>query len=934
MINKIKQASKILKEKVIDEKQGSAELTPYVFGTKKKGYKDGALQDFKIRDSDGSITCTYKSMKVVLKEVPGSQSKSESNSDIPLLGLKELVHNADEAHLELAHAMYDLNDYKNAMNNHSYQSEYSKGENCLTNPQEAREFFDPDYDEDDGNVQIALVMHSAEKNYGNIFCLDQGIGKSDEDFRDFLMGLNQKTSSKANLSYPHGKYNSGLRALPNFQNKLTPKYRGALSKAHPCMYDNELATAIEKNWNFCVDMTLSKKVFGKDGALEGHLLNTLLPSSRIDKTYTFMFIDEDNKEIQPILPDDYVQNFEGVNHKSKGYKGFNNPESGTILYFYDTEFHTNSKEVTNYERRDPNSASASAYVGADAHKHIASALNKVIPSLAYNASALNYKAKKERQKARQNKGSTIGGTNSKIRGFYKSIEKSELHRSETIEIGTFTHQLSNDDPTQSKIKATAYYADEKARNSGNKQHCFGGIIEKAGGTFSEFTSSKSLISSYGLQGGLHKFLCLVIDYEPDGVINSDLTRVSRDSVDIETSIKEDLKDNIKRKFHDNTRIQEIISEYAKCSSENYEGLNISLLSEPLRVKNLKSKNNDCLPDDQGSANCEAEDILRYIEVDKAQLKRIGFTTEDGEIEAKECKVINPSIPSKTSSSQDGKRTFRLRLRTNAKGKVLDSIKFSPKIEISLGTKDGLPKSSPSWKQLNFSTSPMKDGLITFTNLEAPTIDSLSDNVNNSFLLKITPNISKNNRLVADEFSEEPLYVSIVLDVVEIERSNNPTNPPSAVSRSNRPSAKGSINTEVNIRLLEDKKDFYDEDGEYMYCTAIDEEGDVTPMTEENLAGFVKVGDSYYGAINLMNLHSHSQFFSTDKVQWKAALVDALKAWINSRIADSENSSIGIENINENGFKLEVNTLQKCWNQSYRNQVVKALERASKKKAKA
>ena len=931
MMKKIKQASQILKEKVMDEYQGSEKLSPYLFGTKQNNYEDGALQGFKIRDSDGSILCLFKGMKVVFKEVAGSQSKSESNSDIPLLGLKELIHNADEALVELAHAKYDPNDYKNAMKNHSYQSKYSKGENCLKNPQEAREFFDPDYNEDDGDIKIALVMHSADKNHGNIFCLDQGIGKSDQDFRDFLMGLTQKTSSKANLSYPHGKYNSGLRALPNFQNKLTPKYRGALSKAHPLMYDHELATDLEKNWNFCLDTTLSKKVFGKDGALEDHPLSTLLPSSRINKTYTLEFIDEDNNEIQPVLPDDYVQNFEGVNHKHKTYKGFNNPESGTVLYFYDTQLNTNSKEVVNHERRDPNSSSACVYVGSEAHKYIAYALNKVIPSLAYTASALNHKAKIERQIASKSTGATTGGTNSKIIGFYKSVEEHELLHSEKIELGTFTHQLSNDDPTQTKIKVDAYYANEKARNGSNKPHCFGGIIEKAGGTFSEFTSSKSTISSLGLQGGLHKFLCIVVDYEPDGIIKSDITRVSRDSLDIEKSIKEELKETIKTKFLENARIQEIISEFAKCSNEDYEGLTINLLSEPTRMKNLKRNNNDCLPDDQGSSNCEAEDFLRYIEVDKAQLKRIGFTTEDGELEAKECKVINPSIPSKTSNSQDGKKTYRVRLRTNAKAEVLDSIKFSPKIEMSSVTKDG----EKVWKQLNYATSPMKDGLITFTHLQAPTIDSLSDNVNNSFELKITPNIPKNHSLVVDNFSEEPLYLPIVLDAVQIERSNNPTNPPSAVSRSNRASLKGFMNIDINIRLLEDKKDFYGKDGEYIYYTAIDEEGNITPMTEENLAGFVKVGDSYKGAINLMNIYSHYQVFSeSDKVKWKAALVDALKAWINSRIADSEDSSIGIENINENGFKLEVNTISKCWNQSFKNQVAKALEKASKKKAKA
>ena len=88
---------------LILENNSCSELTPVL---KKHG-----VFDWK-HENDGSLTSMFMG-KVPVRLVPVNdfQGAVEANSSIGLLTLREILVNADEANLELDHALFDFDDY-------------------------------------------------------------------------------------------------------------------------------------------------------------------------------------------------------------------------------------------------------------------------------------------------------------------------------------------------------------------------------------------------------------------------------------------------------------------------------------------------------------------------------------------------------------------------------------------------------------------------------------------------------------------------------------------------------------------------------------------------------------------------------------------------------------------------------------------------------
>ena len=887
------------------ENNSCSELTPIL---KKHG-----IFDWK-HENDGSLTSMFMG-KVPVRLVPVNdfQGAVEANSSIGLLTLREILVNADEANLELDHALFDLDDYFKVMNSKTYDTIYGD----ISNMMEAHAKF--------GNSQKDKLKKTQQRNlfavigkdskFRKLHIQDMGVGRCGDEFESALTLKGGKPSTKGVCPWFIGRYNFGQKAISATQNPKTLRYRGAFSKRHPDLLDD--FTQYGDHWHLSLSVVLSDEVFEEGGSLDWHTSPT-----RSSSTYTLYRLEfqmDDGNWRHPICSADYHYN---PTYKDKDtYNHFENPTHGTTIFIFDSNLHKNSAKVSNVE-------DASSFYHTNGLSVLSSSVNQIHPSYVYPISVIDVLAT-------NNQGgntSTAYGFESKVENNSKIFEKIPLD-------DIFLDLLGKGYKT--KIPVTAYYRNDvleskkkkelegKDFDDGHTKKCsHSGTAYKVNDYYAQFDRGSSNQHKFGLPNGLHNYIRVIVDFNNASKEDrKKFTQARRDNMDLDHSIADILNKKLKSVILANPRIQAIIADWSDSDSKYNSHEVLNLFNAPF----LKSdSSNGCRSTDiygigtgiESDPNMDYKDRISWLQVNDRTLTSKKSIDADGNVHSSKMKHVGQNLAN-----------YHLRFNHDAKSDIVKQHGFKVDIRQSFDNGD-------TWSDLlNYSMS-NSDGELFLNNLDIP--DSSKLNEDKTFITKVDIDFI-DGELWVDKKLLDKTQSFLVDCFVEPKETFVRSNSDRTKTRNNRSNNKNgsakSYDCLPKVNLIKELEELKNEDGDPKYFLSFGSENlDSQPMTEYDILGMRSEGGTYIVALNSVSpKYFRIRNAVIDKSEYEKFdhyLQEFLTETIGRLILNSPNNDLSDLSTMNHSFESSLKAVAHTWSQSCKKFLEEGIKRHNQAKKKA
>tara|TARA_B100000401_G_scaffold323434_1_gene224101 strand:- start:5712 stop:8432 length:2721 start_codon:yes stop_codon:yes gene_type:complete len=842
-------------------------------------------------------------------EKPTAQGSSEANSPIAMNGLREWVHNADEALVQLDHARYDWEDYdKCSTEPLTYGNKYSH----LNNISDAKNFFNPNHNDKDKKSVISYGKGD-KVNCRSVMVSDLGMGQDKQGFIRNMVGLVKYPSSKRNLSYAHAKYGMGLFGLNAHQNKKTLCYSGAISKIAEDIFVKIPYREDEDGYRqFCLNIAINSDVFSEGGSLFGHEHESVLNAERFTGYYTLQLWNGSGWS-HPILHPNY--NFEPDFSNKPSLSKFKNPAHGTTNFAYDVNLHNESQKISNINTgKNDEDSPIGDYYSVKGMQYLAISLENITHDLAYPINIVQNGIKEKRDKAGKDNG---GGDSCLCLGFNKRLEKDNV-KYEVVPIGQTKVKVKSDERT---INSSFIYCTYNPKeNSGQKDPklSMSGAKYKAGNSFAEFIPPMGMKKIYELPSKLHNFLSIIHDFD-DGKISHDLTSVSRDRINLPDDVKKKLNLNVKEALYDNPRFKEIHNKFSPEVDKDSNLIDIDLLGSHNFPSNSDKKGCKKNPSGEGGFGNQSStsDLNFSDQLSVLEIKKNTLYCEVDEVDEEGNKSY---IYTKRVNDKTGR--FNVVCVTDVESKILDSI--APNWSIFTSSDGG-----KTWSESLQCSVSIGDGCVKFFGLYAPKSKSM---LSDQFMLKIEHDIDTSNKNVDNNFDTSPILLTCeIAEKPSFDHDGNTRERPMGTN------GKGGFSCPLSVVLVKDVNDLVDDDGNSLFWIKKgSSDSEDVMMTKEDLLGFDRSSDG--GFVIYLNPFEEnyqsylSQISETDEINFNSGVVSICQTIMSELIVSNGNELHSIDQINST-FHISAKMLSVAWADSYKKVIAKKAEKAPKTKAK-
>jgi len=730
----------------------------------------------------------------------GYQSASQGNNDVGVLGVRELLVNADEALVELDYALHDKEDYLNVMRGEKSKYEISSiidavntFHACEALPQSQKRI-------------NAILSHGSNPSLRSLFLQDSGVGQCGESFDGNFTYSNRHTT-KSSVPFLNGFFGMGSTQITQFQDYRTLRYRFAFSRRHPNLVDPfDLAKNCGKNIHFAMNLILDLDVFDENGILS----HKVCPfSDRGYQLYSLEIQREDGTYKHPICSEDY--NFLPSYANQPAKKNCKGLAHGTLIIVSDLNLHKNSQKVC------PFMSSSTFYATGSGINALASALNSTHPEYANMISIDDITHKASRKKSSSDSG---GGSSRQVKGLHWCIGNQGY---EVIDIGEFNQVLFG---TEETIKVRAYYDNRDVQLQYKNVTAMNGCSYKIGNSFATHDSLHRIRSAYGIPNPLCNLLKIELDFDDcSEKCKRKLVSSSRNALGIDDSVRDEIVNRASDQIQQSSRIQELLKENPSTKTENVESFNEEdfNLINPLFVNNCKSK--IAIP--KPTPNPTYDKVLKSININPNTLKRKIIN---------ETKLVCKCIDSNTSS-------FNLKFIHNVLGNIANLYRFD--IEVSISTDEG-----KTWSD-SLSNTPIfdKDGSLEIRGIKAPTLNDLKceDKI---FLIKVAISPRNPSKWVDPEFVG---YNEIINVLFEEERNivhtSNSRKPTAFTFRSSNGFASNAC--PIELRMIKDPSQLIDGE-DFKFWIDVSDENNIRYMKENDFVGFSNELDKQILYLNVAN----------------------------------------------------------------------------------
>ena len=761
----------------------------------------------------------------------GYQSASEGNNDIGVLALRELLVNADEALVELDYALHDTQDYKNVISGEKSKYEISSIIDAVNTFPACEKLLQ-------SQKRINAVFSKGSKsNLRSLFLQDSGIGQCGDSFDGNFTYSNRHTT-KSSIPFLNGFYGMGSTQVTRFQDYSTLRYRFAFSRRHPKFVDQfDFDEGFGKNIHFAMNLILDLDVFDDKGILS----HKNCPF--VDRGYQFYSLEiqlEDGTYKHPICSEDYKFMPSYANQKAK--ENCQGLTHGTLVIVPDLDLHKNANQVC------PVYTDKKFYDSGSGINALASALNSTHPEYGNIIGIDDITHKEQRKKSSSDSG---GGSSRQVKGLNWCVAKDQGY--ELIEVGEFNQVLFGKEET---INVRAYYDDRNVKPQYKSVTAMNGCSYMLGNSFATHDSLTRIRTRYNLPKELADLLKIVIDLNNcSEKCRRKMPSSSRNDLNIDKAIRDEIIDRAKDQILANSRIQELCKKHASTKTENVESFkeeDFNLIN-PLFVNVCKKEISTPKP----HPNPTFDKVLKNIDVNPNTLKRKVIN---------ESKVTCKCIDSNSSS-------FNLKFVHNVLGSVVNRYRFDVKVETS--TDEG-----KTWSG-SMSNTPIfdKDGSLEIRGIKSPNITELKceDKI---FFVKVSLEPRNPNQWVDPQFTG---YSEIINILFEEERnithtSNTRKATAFTYARSNGVASNA---CPLELRIIKDASQFIDDDESYKYWVDTSDDNNIRYMKEDDAVGFSNELDKQVIYLNATHKKLISEMKNLSEVD-KDCLLNTLAGQIKNR----------------------------------------------------
>jgi hypothetical protein len=750
--------------------------------------------DTKLNSKD--LYGTFRDHPIRLAKRKGYQRSSESNNDVGVLALRELLVNSDEAVLENDYGNFDPQDYFNTQR--GLKSKYD-----IQNMIEARsKFSDPS--SKDRKTQVTL-LGASKPSLRTICTQDKGIGLFGEDF-DNNFTYKHCNSTKTGIAWMNGLYGAGGTQSTRFQDDTTLRYKAIWSLRNPNLVGDELVGEMMKSGHIhlALNLVLEEHLF-EDG---GILADFNFPFE--DRGYGFYSLEiqrEDGSYWHPICSQNYSLN-PPYAKREEVFK------HGTLVKVYDIDIHRESNKVCNVSSKTSKFYDKGTGVNA-----LASVLNSTHPEYMHEIGLEDYAQKSQRAESKTDSG---GGSSRVVRGFERIITEDgfEFIDCDPINVNLFG--------TNESINVGVYLDRRDIRPEYKAFTAMNGVSFKLNDVYAASDSIKKVIHRYKIPKPLCDWIKIVFDFNDcSKKTKRKLIHVSRNGLNLDDATQNEIRDRGITQIHENSRIKELLAEYTSDNDnlESFDDKDFDLLS-PLFVNRCKKQ----APQPKANPNPSYDKTLTNIQINPNTLISKLLNKEK-----KKFKVI-----------QATSKTYNLRFIHNVLGSIVQKYTFD--INIATSTDSG-----KTWNE-GISNTPIfhRDGELELKGIPCPSQNAMQSD--KTFLTRVTLEPRNRSKWVDDAFTSTPIEISCMLDEVNINHSDKPR-PRTKFSYGNGKSSK-MIPTAcpLDVKIIKDLDNLYEDDTKenLKYCIDVSDEENIRYMEEKDFLGFMSNGAHQIVVINASN----------------------------------------------------------------------------------